>query len=283
MITPRRLVSGQDVARHYDELDAFYREIWGEHVHHGLWRTGEESPEQAALQLVERVVQEASIGPGSAVCDVGCGYGATARWLATTYQAPVTGLTLSPHQHRFAQMQTVSDGPSPTFLLQDWMQTELPASSFDATLFVESLAHMEDKPGALHRAFHVLRPGGKLAACVWLAAPDASAWECRFLLEPICHEGQLPGLPTADAYRRWLREAGFAEIRYDDISVNVQRTWTVVIGRVLRALVRRSDYRRYLLDHAQQNRGFALTLLRLWIAFRTGAFRYGLLSARKPG
>ena len=283
MITPRRLVSSEDVARHYDELDAFYREIWGEHVHHGLWLTGKESPEEAALQLVERVAQDAGIGTGSTVCDVGCGYGATARWLATTYQAPVTGVTLSPHQHRFAVDQPVPGAPTPTFLLQDWMQTALPPSSFDAVLFVESLAHMEDKPGALRRAFRVLRPGGRLAAGVWLARADASVWERRLLLEPICHEGQLPGLPTASAYRRWLAEAGFAGIRYDNISASVQRTWTVVIGRVLRALVHRPDYRRYLLDHAQQNRVFALTLIRLWLAFRTGAFRYGVLSARKPG
>ncbi|NBB74346.1 MAG: methyltransferase domain-containing protein [Bacteroidetes bacterium] len=284
MITPRRLIQSRDVARHYDELDVFYREIWGEHVHHGLWLSGDESPEEAALQLVERVAQAANIHTGDAVCDVGCGYGATARWLATTYQAQATGVTLSPHQHRFAQAQPVSaDAPVPTYLVQDWLQTALPPSSFDTVLFIESLAHMKDKLGALRRACRVLRPGGRLAACVWLAAPDASAWERRFLLGPICREGQLPSLPTALAYRRWMAEAGFERVRYDDISTNVQRTWTVVIGRVLRALVRRPHYRRYLLDHAQANRGFALTLLRLWIAFRTGAFRYGLLSARVPG
>ena len=30
-------------ASHYDDLDQFYREIWGEHVHHGVWFTGKES------------------------------------------------------------------------------------------------------------------------------------------------------------------------------------------------------------------------------------------------
>ncbi len=282
MITPRRPVSSQDVALHYDELDAFYRELWGEHVHHGLWLTGNESPEEAAMQLVKRVARVANIRVGDAVCDVGCGYGATARWLATARQAEVTGVTLSPHQHRYAQAQPVPDGSAPTYLMQDWLQTTLPPSSFDAALFVESLAHMEDKREALGRAHRVLRPGGRLAACIWLAAPEAPSWARRFLLEPICHEGQLPGLPTAPAYRHWLTEMGFIEVRYDDISADVQQTWTVVIWRVFRALIRRPVYRRYLLDHAQQNRGFALTLLRLWIAFRVGAFRYGILSARKP-
>ena len=55
MIYPKRTTTSPDVARHYDELDVFYREFWGEHVHHGLWRTGTESPEVATRQLVDPV------------------------------------------------------------------------------------------------------------------------------------------------------------------------------------------------------------------------------------
>lgn len=282
MITPHRPIVPGDVARHYDELDTFYREIWGDHVHHGLWQTGEETPEQAAQQLVEHVAEIAAIQPGQAVCDVGCGYGATARWLAAARRARVTGLTISPRQHRYAQTHEPASGPPPDYLLQDWMHTTLPDEAFDAVLFIESLAHMDDKPRALRTAYRVLRPGGRLVACTWLAAPDAPVWARRLLLEPICREGQLPGLPFAADYHTWLADAGFETVRYSDISHNVQRTWTVVIRRVLHALVTRAAYRRYLLDRAQPNRNFALTVLRLWIAFRVRAFRYGLFAARKP-
>lgn len=282
MITPDRHVSRRDVARHYDELDAFYRELWGDHVHHGLWRTGRETPEQAIHQLVDRVVQAADIGSGNAVCDVGCGYGATARWLATERQAHVTALTVSTHQHSYAEAQAVENGPPPAYLLQDWLRNTLPDATFDAVLFIESLAHMSDKPRALAEAYRVLRPGGRFAACAWLAAPDAPAWARRFLLEPICREGQLPGLPTAQEYRQWIVAAGFDESRFDDLSARVQRTWRVVIGRVVHALLFRPAYRRYLFDRTRRNRRFVLTPLRLWLGFRTGAFRYGLFTARKP-
>ena len=43
MIVPRDPQSAAAVADHYDELDPFYREIWGEHVHHGYWATGRET------------------------------------------------------------------------------------------------------------------------------------------------------------------------------------------------------------------------------------------------
>ncbi len=97
MIYPKRAITNPDVARHYDELDVFYREVWGEHVHHGLWRSGKEPPEVAVQQLVDHVAAQAHLQPGQAVCDVG--YGATARRLAQTYGARVTALTISPAQY----------------------------------------------------------------------------------------------------------------------------------------------------------------------------------------
>ena len=52
MICSSSPVSTEDVADHYDELDPFYREIWGEHVHHGLWESGKETIEEAVVNLV---------------------------------------------------------------------------------------------------------------------------------------------------------------------------------------------------------------------------------------
>ena len=57
----------ESVARHYNELDEFYREVWGEHVHHGFWQTGRETPEQATEQLVHAVAERAGITPPGSV------------------------------------------------------------------------------------------------------------------------------------------------------------------------------------------------------------------------
>src|SRR6186713_2311289 len=99
MITAQ--VERKHVASHYDELDHFYRDVWGEHVHHGLWLRGDETREQAVLQLTELVARNAEISAGTRVCDIGCGYGATARLLANR-GAKVTGVTVSPAQYKFA-------------------------------------------------------------------------------------------------------------------------------------------------------------------------------------
>ena len=37
MIRSSRPIPPEEVADHYEDLDRIYREVWGEHVHHGLW------------------------------------------------------------------------------------------------------------------------------------------------------------------------------------------------------------------------------------------------------
>jgi hypothetical protein len=64
MITVPDPLSISQVTRHDDELDTLYRQLWGEHLHHGLWLTGRQSSKQAARQLLQLVVTEA--GPVAA-------------------------------------------------------------------------------------------------------------------------------------------------------------------------------------------------------------------------
>lgn len=114
MTIPKQALRPCDVGRHYDELDRFYREIWGEHVHHGLWVTGQETPEEAVHQLLRRVARHAALDGGETICDVGSGYGATARWLAETFGARVTALTLSRRQQAYAEQQP-DPSPAPRY------------------------------------------------------------------------------------------------------------------------------------------------------------------------
>lgn len=267
------------VARHYDDLDVFYRDIWGEHVHHGLWLSGDEPPDVAVRQLVDRVAEAARLRPGMAVCDIGCGYGATARLLAANYYAHVTGLTISGAQHRYAQAHPANGA---TFLLRDWMENGLPNAAFDAVVAIESLSHMPDRAHFFHEAVRVLKPGGRLVVCAWCSADDAAPWTRRYLLDPICDEGRLTGLATPSEIESWIGEAGLALLNYDDLSRQVRRTWWIILRRMTSKVLTDSRYRCYLLDGHQHNRVFALTIPRLLIAYRVGALRYGLFVAKKP-
>src|SRR5579875_3045218 len=119
MIVPNEPQTARDVSGHYDELDRAYRDIWGEHVHHGYWVTGRETPAEAAEALV--------------------------RLVAERRGARVTGFTISEAQARIARVRAMRV-PGLTILCRDWLDNGLPDASFDRAYAIESSEHMVDKP-----------------------------------------------------------------------------------------------------------------------------------------
>ena len=250
-------------------------------LHHGLWLTGRESREQAVIQLAERVAREGAIKTGTRVCDVGCGYGATARMLAHDYGAQVTALTISPAQNQFALAKDPG-ARNPHYLLCDWLKNDLPSESFDVVIAIESSEHMPDKPAFFAEAFRVLRPGGRCVVNAWLAKEGASGLEDRFILEPVCREGRMPSMGTATDYQRFFEAAGFEFEAFQDITRRVKRTWPICAYRFFIGLCRNPAYARFLFNQHSHNRIFALTMLRIWLAYNTGSMRYGVFTANKP-
>lgn len=275
--TPR-----EQVARHYDELDAFYRDIWGEHVHHGFWRTGRESPEQAVEQLVDHVADALALRAGEAVVDVGAGYGATARHLAARRGVRITGFTVSSSQHAYAVQRDGADCTNPKMVLRDWHTNRLPSDSVDAVLAIESTEHMEDLPLALSEMRRVLRPGGRLAVCAWLTADAPPAWQRRLLTEPIRREGRLVTMGNEAEIAGLLRDSGFAGVTFEDLTVGVRRTWSICLRRLAGRLATDARYRRYALRATNGERVFAATMVRILTAYHVGAMRYGLFLGRSP-
>lgn len=281
MIFSRELITTDAVASHYDELDAFYRDVWGEHVHHGLWLRGDESRETAVRQLTQLVAVEARVELGTRVCDIGCGYGATARLLVAERGAHVTAITLSPAQHAFAVARSSPGAENPVFVLADWLQNDLPSASFDAAIAIESSEHMPDKAAFFAQAHRILRPRGRLVVCAWLSRESPSATQQRFLLEPICREGRMPHLGTVSDYRELAESAGFSVAAVRDVTREVAPTWPRIARIFLGKLVREPRYMRFLFNRHARNRIFALTIARLCIAFRTGAMRYAIFTLEK--
>jgi tocopherol O-methyltransferase len=280
MICSSHSVSTRDIAEHYDELDPFYREIWGEHVHHGLWERGDETPEEAVVNLVRHVAKQARLSSGARVCDVGCGYGASARLLALECGAMVSAITISPAQYRQA-LSLARNKSNPEYLLCDWLDNHLESGVFDAVLSIESSEHMQDKERFFAQAYRVLRAGGRMVVCAWLYKEKSTALQRRHLLEPICCEGRIAGMGTERDYRRWFSGAQLVLENFEDLSARVRKTWTICLWRLLQRLVRRPEYLRFLLSSRAKNRIFAATILRIPLAYALGIMSYGVFTARK--
>jgi tocopherol O-methyltransferase len=280
VIVPKQPQTVQAVASHYDELDSFYREIWGEHVHHGYWATGRETATEAAVALVERLADRLRLEPGQRICDIGCGYGATAHYFAEQFALDVTGVTVSAVQARRARARVAERGGL-VIQVQDWMTNSFAAESFDCVYSVESSEHMPDKQRFFDEAYRTLKPGGKLGICAWLSRDDPRPWEVRHLLEPICREGRLPSMGDEADYRRFGEQAGFRVVEVEDLSGKVRQTWWICVRRVLGKLLTQRRYLRFLLDSTATDRIFAVTLVRIMIAYRTRSMRYCLLVFRR--
>jgi tocopherol O-methyltransferase len=279
VIFPKTLQTTAAVAAHYNDLDRFYREIWGDHVHHGYWETGRETPREAAEALVDRLADRLELTPGLSLIDIGCGYGATARRLAAMRGVTVTGVTVSAAQADYGATEPAT---GVTIRVMDWLANDLPDAAFDRAYAIESSEHMPDKQRFFEEAFRTLKPGGVFAIYAWLACPNPKTWEVRHLLEPICREGRLPSMGDESDYRALAEGAGFRVELVSDISRQVRRTWWICLKRVAGKLARDPSYRRFLTERSASNRVFALTLVRLLAAYRTGSMRYCLLVLRKP-
>ena len=277
MITSER-ISVAEVSSHYDELDQFYREIWGNHVHHGLWTSGTESVEEATRNLVEHMLAHVALDSDSRVCDIGCGYGETARLIASRKGASVTGFTVSEKQFLFAAARPMA---KVSIRHGDWLVNDLPDGSMDFAYSIESSEHMPSLERFFEQAHRVLAPGGTLAIYAWLENESASEREKKWLLTPLCEEGRMR-LYTRTEYDSLAEKVGFQSRSFDDVSAKVARTWTVCLRRLAAKLATDRRYQKFVLSPDAQNRDFAKTLLRIRLAYATGAMRYGLFLYSKP-
>lgn len=276
MIYPDETQQSEDVAEHYNSLDPWYRKLWGDHLHHGLWRKGNETPERAVEQLVELIAEKGDLKKGESVCDIGCGYGATARLLNRKWGANVTGFSLSERQLAYAREKD----PHSTYLLADWLQNSLPPNSYDLAISVESSEHMVDKAKFFAEAYRVLKPGGKLVICAWLSKENPRPWEVRHLLEPICREGRLPSLGSVSDYTQLMLQTGFGKISYEDLTVNVRKTWAICGYRMLRELKNR-EFRHFIFKQKPADRIFAKSVFRILFAYQTKSMVYGIFRTTK--
>lgn len=276
MIFPNEAQNQQGVAEHYNNLDPWYRKLWGDHLHHGFWKTGGESPEKAVLQLIDLIAEKGELQQGEKICDIGCGYGATAKVLREKWGAQVTGFSLSERQLEYAR----KNDPLSEYHLCDWLNNTLPKNTYDMAISIESSEHMVDKMKFFTECYRVLKPGGRLVICAWLSKENPRPWEVRHFLEPICREGRLPSLGSVSDYTNLMMEAGFRHISYEDLTANVKKTWSICTGRMIREL-KNQEFRHFLFKQKPTDRIFAKSVIRILLAYQTRSMIYGIFRTTK--
>jgi tocopherol O-methyltransferase len=258
----------------YDRVSPYTQDLWGMHLHHGYWMTGKETKESAQIQLVEHLARLASLAPGHKILDVGCGFGGSSIYLAKSYDADATGITISPVQVEMARKAAASDGVNAKFILMDAEKMKFD-ESFDVVWSVESISHYPHKESFFASAAQCLKPGGTLAVIDWFKKERLAQHEYKKFTQPI-EKGMLVELDTMEDYAAILRPNGLQVTHREILNKHCSKTWDLCLD----ILKKKSLWRL-----AAQNGPMFVAFLRAFRAMRagfaSGNFVYGLLIAKR--
>lgn len=145
----------------------FQRLYLDEQMHHSSgWFTGPGvSLDAAQDQKSKRLAEVLEIEPGMEVLDVGCSWGAFARWMANR-GAAVTGLTVEP-EHAACAPPT----PGLNISVQRWQDY---GGIVDRVACINALENFDQRPEFFRSMRSWLRPGGH--AVIWSVTADASIY-----------------------------------------------------------------------------------------------------------
>ncbi len=262
------------IREHYDIASPLYKELWGQHIHHGYWITGKESKEEAAQNLVDLLIQKSGLRRGSKVLDVGCGVGGTSIFLAKEWDCDVTGITISPVQVEMATATAKDLSNPPRFLVDDANDISV-QGQFDIIWSVEMISHLRDRDNLFRRASELLKSGGKMCITDWWKADGLSEADERKYIQPI-EKPMLVALPTLSEYQQYIDAHGLRIVYYEDISERVARTWDITSESIKPKAIWN-----FATKHGRAFVDFLHSFQAMRAGFKSGAFRYPAMVLEK--
>ena len=222
----RRIVSA--TKDYYDgPADVIYRNIWGENVHIGYFDDADvEDLPTAMRRSNERMCDGVDLGPATYVLDVGCGYGALARFLARRFACPVTATNISERELEWGRELTEQQGldDKVEFQWADFHELPFEEGAFDVYWSQEAFLHAADKQLVLDEAARVLNRDGVVVVTDLLVrqgTPEATR-------ERIYQRVNSPDMWDTADYKQAFEAAGLELEAHHDWSVNVAPTYAWV-------------------------------------------------------
>ena len=261
------------IIEHYDLVSPYYLALWGEHLHHGYWIRGDESKEQAQLQLIEHLAQLAGVKPGSEILDIGCGFGASSLYLARNFNASVTGINTSSVQIQMAVQAAANEKLDAKFILMDAQSMSF-QKQFDLLWSVESISHYQSREEFFASAAKLLKPGGLFALTDWFKKDHLTPEETAKFIAPI-EKGMMVELEVMDEYERLLTSHGLQIMHREVLNPNCAKTWDLGLD-----IIRDKAFWELAAKHGSQFISYLKAFRAMRAGFASGNFVYGLLIAR---
>ncbi len=262
------------VRDHYDRASPYYQNLWGMHLHHGYWISGEETKEKAQIQLVEHLARVAGLGSGCRILDVGCGFGGSAIFLARNFEADATGITISPIQVEMARKAASAEDVNAKFILMDAEEMKFD-ERFDVVWSIESIAHYPHKERFFASAAQCLKSRGTLAITDWFKKERLTQREYQKFIQPI-EKSMLVELDNIEDYTAFLRSNGFQVTHQEILNKNCAKTWDLCLD-----MLRNKALWRIAAENGSEFVDFLRGFRAMRAGFASGNFVYGLLIAKR--
>ncbi len=236
---------------------------------------------QDLLAMENLLAEKLDLEPGSLVFDGGCGYGRVAKTLAETRGLKVIGGDLNlarlVEANRFVHEKGQSDKVS--VARADYCHIPLKDESVHGAYTMETLVHADPLESALSEFKRILKPGGKLVLFEYSAPRRDTLDPVRGYFTDMMN--RRTGMASMDrfhhgAFEGILKDAGFVNIKADEISKNVYPNWKWFFERALSPSV-------WLETIKNGNQGDLTNLMAcLMIYTYRSQIGYNVVSAEKP-
>jgi cyclopropane-fatty-acyl-phospholipid synthase len=197
--------SRRNISAHYDLSNDFFK-LWLDSTlmySSAVYEGPDDTPEQAQMRKMHKLIRMARIGPGHHVLEIGSGWGSFAIELVRQTGCRVTSITVSQQQLELAQERARAAGLADriTFELRDYRQVE---GRFDRIVSIEMLEAVGHRN--LGRFFAIcdrlLKPDGLLVLQV-ITIPDQRYESYRkgvdWIQKHVFPGGHLPSLQAITA------------------------------------------------------------------------------------
>ena len=233
-----------------------------------------------SMQATRELVDLCQIGDGAYVLDVGCGVGATASFLARTYDCRVMGVDLleTMIEQARGRIQEAGLDDRVEFKVADARELPFEPGTFDAVLVESVNVFFAEKQRAIEGYVRVTKPGGYvgLTEMTWLNPPSPEVAE---YYRRVVYADSL----QVEGWRQLLEEAGL-----EDIIAHAYKVDRAAEGR---GQIEREGFRRImrvmgravgLIFTDPQTRGFLKNVTSSLPKDMMGAMGYGVYAGRKP-
>lgn len=253
----------------------FHKIIYGEHIHIGIYQTGDESIPEANLRTLETISTLLNLDISSMVLDIGSGYGGAARYLTQQVNCHVDCLNLSKVQNeinRELNKQRRLDG---FIRVLDGNFQEIPTAknTYDRVLSQDALLYSSDRLQVLQEVSRVLKKGGQFLLTDVMLSDNCPAEVHKQTLEIV----GLESLASVKTYRAIAKDTGFDEIQVIEMPEQVNQQYQKTLNSM------ELNFNKLLKYCDQEFLEYQRVRLKNWITIASqGYLNWGILHFRKP-